>query len=682
VRSPHSTSRDARIALAQLAIGLAFFLSFVLFAIRARFPVPYRDDWDWLAWLLTRPLTFRTIFEPHNEHMIPLPRLLAALQFWLEGSGSHLVFAVALASQFVLGWLFLREIARRWPGDRTARSFAIGATAVCLFFSHQLQSFVFMAAILFPLVQIFAVAAVAGALNGTEPGAKRTFWLVVTALAAACAALTTTNGLVTPLILALVLWVRRGSRTEVAAWAATGLAGLGAYVLLVGRPWLHALPPAGSNWTIPSPGEMLAFFFTFFPSALAYGSLKAAVALGAALFALECFSLVDLARRREAAPRIEVFAVCVMLFATASAAMAAPARAQFGALQAAQSRYASYAMTCNAGLLLWSLSRVYSSGWWSRWRTTATLVTVVATAAIFIGHLFIGQVWIAKADNIAFVKHALLAQVDDDAWIATLHPLTPIVYGTAERLRARGDGLVVDPRIGKPWPESPALEACNGTLALDSLGPNVGWRSTGALAANATSGLIVDSGGVVRGFAGPAPLVEEPNPTEPQVVDVVLHSLGRPAPERAPWLGFAQRGAGGPYTFYALAEGERPICRAALAERPQRVQIYLDAPKGEVSDTAAGGGWAFQCEGAVERLRVFVDGVEKAAVGVERGIARPDVRAAFSRQCDVANGSGFAFLLDTKELPAGLHHVKIAADDSVGRTVESNTTEIVVRRPF
>ena len=117
---------------------------------------------------------------------------------------------------------------------------------------------------------------------------------------------------------------------------------------------------------------MIAFFFTIFPSALAYGSLKAAVALGAVLFALECFALVDLARRREAAPRLEVFAVCVMLFATASAAMATPARAQFGAIQAAQSRYASYAMACNAGLLLWSLSRVCSSlvepvARWPRW---------------------------------------------------------------------------------------------------------------------------------------------------------------------------------------------------------------------------------------------------------------------------------------------------------------------------
>jgi len=75
---------------------------------------------------------------------------------------------------------------------------------------------------------------------------------------------------------------------------------------------------------------------------------------------------------------------------------------------------------------------------------------------------------------------------------------------------------------------------------------------------------------------------------------------------------------------------------------------------------------------------VFVDDVEQA-VTFERGVSRPDVRTAFANHCEVAEASGFSFQLNTRELPKGVHRVKIAADDSVGRTVESNTTEIVVR---
>jgi hypothetical protein len=106
--------------------------------------------------------------------------------------------------------------------------------------------------------------------------------------------------------------------------------------------------------------------------------------------------------------------------------------------------------------------------------------------------------------------------------------------------------------------------------------------------------------------------------------------------------------------------------------------MYLDRPLGNVADNASGGGWAFQCGGSVERLRVFVDDIEQT-VTVVRGVSRPDVRTAFANRCNVAEGSGFSFQLNTRELPAGLHRVKVAADDSVGRTVESNTTEIVVR---
>ena len=220
-----AASRDAKIARTELVIGLLVLVSFFFFAVRARFPVPYRDDWDWLGWLLTRPLTLRTLFEPHNEHMIPLPRLLVELQYLLEGSGTHLVFGVALASQLALAWMFLREIGRRFPHDAFTREFALGAAAVCLFFNHQLQSFVFMAAILFPLVQAFSVMAIVYALNATEtdrPGP----WFWAAGIAAACAGMTTTNGIIAPIIVALLIWVRRGSRRAAIAFALAGVGGL------------------------------------------------------------------------------------------------------------------------------------------------------------------------------------------------------------------------------------------------------------------------------------------------------------------------------------------------------------------------------------------------------------------------------------------------------------------------
>jgi hypothetical protein len=688
-----------KIAGAQFAIGLLFLASFLFFAVRARFPIPYRDDWDWLGWLLTRPLTLRTLFEPHNEHMIPLPRLLVALQYGLEGSGTHFVFAIALAAQLALAWMFLREIGRRFPENPPMRRFALGVVAVCLFFTHQLQSFVFMAAVLFPLVQTFAVVAFVCALNATEPGlpglktrptpdateggsgdgAGRAAWLAAAAAATACAGLTTTNGIVAPIIVALLIWVRRGSRTAAIAFALAGAAGLAAYVLLVGRPWVHAPAPAGAAWSVPPIGELVAFFLAFFASALAYGSVKAAVVVGSVLFALGCLSIWTVVRNRGSAPRIEMFSVAVMLFAMASAAMATPARAQFGAVQAAQSRYASYAMAYEAALFLWCLSRVSGSAWWRRREKAVTLSTVLASTVLLAAHVFIGEVWIAKAENVAFVRYALAARVNDDEWIATLHPVTSIVYETADRLRTDGDRQLIDPRLGEPWRQPAGFDACSGAIALQDLGEQRGWRAIGSLATPAATGVIVDRSLVVRGFAARAPLVETANPLHAQeVVDVVWRSFGSEPPSAPSWLGFAQKGDGGPYVFYGLATDGAPLCQSIVSTVPEPIRIYLDGPQGEVADKASGGGWAFQCDGSVERLRVFVDDVERA-VTVVRGVSRPDVRTAFANRCEVAEGSGFSFQLNTRELPAGVHRVKVAADDSMGRTAESNTTEIVVR---
>jgi hypothetical protein len=249
--------------------------------------------------------------------------------------------------------------------------------------------------------------------------------------------------------------------------------------------------------------------------------------------------------------------------------MATPARAQFGAVQAAQSRYASYAMAYDAALLLWCLSRVSASEWWRRRKYAVTVPAVLVSALLLVAHVFIGQVWVAKTENIAFVRYALAARVNDDEWIATLHPVTSIVYETADRLRTDGDRQLIDARLGKTWGEPAGFDTCSGTIALQSLGERIGWRATGSLATPAASGVILDRNLVVRGFAARAPLVETANPLHAeQVVDVVWRSLGRKPPSAASWLGFAQTGDGGPYMFYGLAADGAPVCRSTMTTLP------------------------------------------------------------------------------------------------------------------
>jgi hypothetical protein len=673
-----ASSRTASIARFQLALGLAFLVSFVFFCIWARFPVLYRDDWEWLGWMLAQPLTLRTIFTPHNEHLIPLPRLLVALQYRLAGADTRLMFAVALASQLAVGWLFWREIRRRWPGDREMTAFVFGTVAVCLFFSHQLQSIVFMAAVLFPMVEAFAVASIVAALNASERGGH-SMWLVAAGFAAAGAALTTTNGLAASFLAALILWTRGASRFRIAVFAAAGLMSIGAYVVLVGRPWEHGPVPGGITWTIPSAGSMIAFFLTFFASAVAYGSLATAAIVGAALFAFGCFAVWSVAVRRSSAPRIEHFAVGVMLFTMLSALMATPGRAQFGALQAAQSRYASYAFPYIAAALVWLVSRVSSSPWWSRRQASVQLSTAIASCALFLGHAFIGTVWKAKADNMALVGLALAADVDDDEWIATVHPWTWVVYETADELRRVNKPYLKDPLIGTRMAAPPAITRCDGAIELESLGLRVGWRAAGVLATPAESAAIVDRSGVRVGLARRAPLVDHPNPVQPEVVSDVWDAIRRRRMPAERWLGFSGRGDGAPYTLYAFDRDGQVACQMPVAKQREPIQMFLDAPRGNVAETAAGAGWAFQCGDTVDRIAVVVDGVEQQAVKVQLGVPRPDVRTAFAKYCDVGDRTGFEFVLDTRRLSAGRHQIKATAVNSHGLSAQSLNNEIVVR---
>ena len=84
-----------RLSLLQWAAGLVAAASGILLGLFARLPVPYRDDWAMLLWLMADPGP-AAYFIPHNEHVIPLTRLIFAAQYHLEGSSGYTI-AVSVA---------------------------------------------------------------------------------------------------------------------------------------------------------------------------------------------------------------------------------------------------------------------------------------------------------------------------------------------------------------------------------------------------------------------------------------------------------------------------------------------------------------------------------------------------------------------------------------------------------
>lgn len=554
---------DFRLLLArvQLGTGLLFLGSFVAFAIWGRFPVPYRDDWDWLHAYLTRPFTISAQFEPHNEHLIPLARLLFAAQYSIEGLDFRFSFLVALAAQLLIGWVFWRQARTRWRNDAPMRWFAWGLAAVCLFLTYQLQSIVFVAAILFPLVQLFAVAAFDAAARASAdddaPASNRTTAWSVALAAALAAALTTTNGLVVPGIVALFGLT---NRRRISIWMLIVLAAsLVTYVLLyidiVGRPWEHTAPG-------PPPASAMAtleFFLSFFSSGLLYGGRVAGAGVGALVFAAGCLCVLVTAWDGAKRPQIERFACGLLLFSMASAVMTTVGRAQYGVTQAAQSRYGTYTLVFWAALIVWALSRYDASRAFARLKLPVMAGAVIVTACALSVQIFVGLVWIAKKDNLRVAALALRTGVDDEEWISTLHPLTQVVYGTRSVLVSNGAWPLADAQIGTQTAIA-VSKPCDGGVQMAKASGGPGWRVSGSLHTGAHRALIADQDGKTIGLVEPAPAVAVPNPSQMDVVRAVWRGLIARDGERERWYGLAQVGAGAPYRLIAVDDQGQPDC--------------------------------------------------------------------------------------------------------------------------
>lgn len=556
---PGSRSAAAAVSAAarvQFAIGLLFAASFFFFGIWARFRVPYRDDWDWLLFLFDHRRSPAAWLYPHNEHVIIVARGLLALQYALDGAAGRLLSACGLASESLVAWMFWRETRRRWPGSLGL--FVWGAIAVLLFSTFQLQSVVFGAAILFPLVQLWAVLAFVAALNATEPGASRRRWLGAAAAAAGLASLTTTNGLVVPLIVAALLWARGERSSPVPGFAASTIVGLAVYLRFVA-------PPASSPVPVPGAGAMAGFLLAFFGTALGYASVPLAIGVGAVI-GLTCLAAVgQTVVRPKDATRIELFAVAVIAFASASAVMAVPGRAGFGAIQAAQSRYTTFSLACWSALFVWLLSAAERRGW--NWRRPCLMRGLAAACCVALPvHLFIGFVWRLKADNIAAAMLAVRSGVHDEAWVATLHPVTATVYEGAVRLRAAGDRSVVDARMGDSVPGLAPLPSCDGEFRWTRVDAD-GWRLEGRVRTERRAGVIVDRSRVVRGLAQRAPYVTVPAPPETEFVRQAWAYV-RGTRHEDTWLGFTANGEGAPYKLVVQERDGGTQCSVTLDPPP------------------------------------------------------------------------------------------------------------------
>ena len=88
-------------AATSLWAGWIFVALFAYYSVRAKFSIPYVDDWSWLASLQDHPWT-TGLWSPHNEHVIVIPRLLVWLDFWIWGWPGYVTLAAGVLSHAVM----------------------------------------------------------------------------------------------------------------------------------------------------------------------------------------------------------------------------------------------------------------------------------------------------------------------------------------------------------------------------------------------------------------------------------------------------------------------------------------------------------------------------------------------------------------------------------------------------
>ena len=550
-------SRRSRALLARVQwwIGLLFAGSALWFAFSARLPLPYRDDWDWYRWLLTAtsPASYLV---PHNEHVIPIARLLLRLQYGIEGSSGYTMLLAALASIAIIAVLTLGEIRRRWPDDAEMQRWAGGVSLVLLCFAWQLQSVVFSAAVIFPLVQVFAAAAIVCLLNaGESSGAARTLWLWISGAAALGAMLTTTNGFAVPVIQAMLAASRRMGLRIVAGFSLIAVAGALLYSGLVLLPRLGSGAPLEP---LASPPLIAAFFAAFYASLVAQVSATGAVLLGTALFAAGLYYVVTTLGRPDR-PRLEYYAAALLVFTMASAALSAPARASFGIVQVAQSRYASFAQPYWTSLFLLAMSRL------SPQRASALAAPTLVASVLALGvQAMIGAVWMAKADNVATAGVALRSGANDVEWLVTLYPAADVPRQVAAALVADGDRSLGDAEMPLTKDMLAKTPVCQGTAQVVRVPIGEGLRMLASVDNRGDRGVLVDAQGTRIGLARPAPVADMPNPSPMEVARAVARSLRTP-PARGRWIGFGTLGGAAPFSLVVLNGDGMPVCRVVAA---------------------------------------------------------------------------------------------------------------------
>lgn len=507
-------SRLTEIAWSTVTVASAVFVSAALVGTVENFhPLPFWDQWDsQVGFWLSRPTEISDWFALHNEHRIPLTRLIFAVDFlFFQGAGPALVILNFVLSLFLFLGVYLLYMGERGHTSRSERVGTFAATLAVstlwiqrenLLWGFQSQFFL---AYLLPIVAFSAAARFVHGREWRAGATALTFALM--------SAGTMANG-VFALPVVVAYWARRLDRRSAWLWASvatTVVAGL-LYSRGYQTPSYHGDPFA----TLRSSRALVEYEINYLGGPVYWftGFQWAAFVAGLILLgmvSLYTWSAILSSQSSRSRDALTLTALFVVLAATVSGL----GRAVFGFEQAYAGRYQTPA------LLAWLAVASLSALRLNRRRRNRAGVPLTLLLALGLGwdaqsHVFDEQAAGTFVQGRELATLALSLEAVDGAVLSSIFPDPLIVAQIGSAARQAGITVVGFPpnrdlqeRLGQV--ATTMSTVCSGwidaaeripTLHGSDLIRITGWSGVLEEAATQTDGRLTftDSSGVIVGY--------------------------------------------------------------------------------------------------------------------------------------------------------------------------------------
>jgi hypothetical protein len=432
-------------------------------------PMPFWDQWDLLSVLAEHIPPLRWFWEQHNEHRIFFPKLFLLADSHLFHANQKFllasIFAIQTAFLTLLAWSFRSFGHMRGAIWRTS----VGIAACFVFNPNQIENFGQGFQIAFILQNFFTAVSFATLLLSARDQRDTTAadtrvhwgWLALCIFSAAAGMYSLAGGIVAWPILLIAAFVLRMPRKAIALLFLSACAFIASYLFrYLGPPGLT--PPMEALHHPLAMAEYVATFFgaTFFDFQLRKDLWTGLIGLALSLV------IVPIALRSRS--RLAVYLVMLQAACLGTALLASMGRLKFGIIQAASSRYQTFAVVfwlATAILLLFAVSR-------SRHQlfTPAAQVLVLLVAATSLAEIRPAeQHAMEQLRRDGILAAAIATGVVDRNLLLTTFPDTQVVFYTIPLLQRNHWSVFNTPEftnIGKRFEDvyGSTSDACLGAV--------------------------------------------------------------------------------------------------------------------------------------------------------------------------------------------------------------------------